>query len=374
MRALFLNEGAVGAEMLGHGAMADALSQRMGGVADVHARFCSMEPLSGLAYRLALGLPPLSRWDLDLQMLRWHAVQAARARRLLLRELKREAVDVLHVHSHSIAMGLLDVMRRVPTVVSVDATVREWRELEIWHPMTLAGRLSMRPSLAVERRVFGAAHTVLAWSAWAEDGVRASCPGARVVRHDPGFDLERFHPAAEREPRERPRVLFVGGRFAEKGGEDLLAALDPLLGRAVDLDLVTTSGVVDRPGVRVHRLKPDDPRLVELHQQADVFALPTYGDSSPWALREAMACGAAAVGSRVGAIEELLDDGRAGVLVERGDRPALREAIEGLLADESRRRALGAAARARCEAMWDGRRQTAELVELLAAAAGGSSG
>jgi len=66
-----------------------------------------------------------------------------------------------------------------------------------------------------------------------------------------------------RRERARARVLFVGGRFAQKGGEDLLHALDGLLGEQVELDLVTPAEVAPRPGLRVHRLESADPELLE---------------------------------------------------------------------------------------------------------------
>jgi glycosyltransferase involved in cell wall biosynthesis len=162
-----------------------------------------------------------------------------------------------------------------------------------------------------------------------------------------------------------PRVLFVGGRFQEKGGEDLLDALGSDLGRTVELDLVTPDPVPERPGVRMHRLTVTDPKLLELQQQADLMCLPTYGDTNPWALLEAMACGTPVVSTPVGGIPDMLEDGRAGVLVPHGDPRALGEALRGLLADPARREQLSAAARERCARHYDARRQFAALAERL---------
>jgi glycosyltransferase involved in cell wall biosynthesis len=160
-------------------------------------------------------------------------------------------------------------------------------------------------------------------------------------------------------------VLFVGGRFREKGGEDLLAALDGTLGRDVDVDLVTPASLPARPGVRTHRLDANDPQLIDLYQQADLLCLPTYGDTNPWVLLEAMACGCPVVSTRIGAIPELLDEGRAGVLVDHGDTRGLGEALRALLADGTRREELAARGRARCEERYDARRQFPVLAERL---------
>ena len=369
MRALFVNEGVLGAGMFGHGALGEALGGRLAAVPGLEARFRSLPPLDGVGLRVATATAgPLSRQDLDFQVARWHLVQALRARRLVQEELAREPADVLHVHSHTIGLGLTDVMRRIPTLLSVDATIWDWRTLSP-DPVRAATRLAVAPSLVAERRAFAAAHTVLAWSDWAHRGVLARQPRAHVVRHDPGVDLEHFTPA-ERDPRERPRVLFVGGRFADKGGDDLLAALDPLLERGeAELDVVTAVPVEPRRGLRVHRLGPADPALVELYRQADVFCVPTLMDSYLFALREAMACGTAVVSTPVGGIEELLGDGRAGVLVPPRDPVALRAVLVELLGDPERRRALGTVARERSRALSDAAHQGDRLVELLLGAA-----
>jgi glycosyltransferase involved in cell wall biosynthesis len=160
-------------------------------------------------------------------------------------------------------------------------------------------------------------------------------------------------------------VLFVGGRFAEKGGDDLLAALGPLAGRTIDLDLVTQDRVDAREGVTVHRIAADDrDALVDLYRQADVFCLPTHGDAAPWALLEAMACAVPVVATSIGGIPDLLG-GSAGVLVRGGDPAGLRAAVLSLLADDTRRAELGRIGRARCEQCYDARVQTARLVEIM---------
>ena len=134
----------------------------------------------------------------------------------------------------------------------------------------------------------------------------------------------------------------------------------------LELDIVTPAAVPEHSGVRVHRLEPSDPRLLELQQQADVLCLPTHGDTNPWVLLEAMACGTPVLSTRVGAIPELLDDGRAGVLVEHGDRRALRDAVLSLLADPQRRAQLAGHARERCERHYDARRQVPQMLARMA--------
>lgn len=256
----------------------------------------------------------------------------------------------------------------VPLALSVDTTVTDWWEMPAWRLQRAYAPLLIAPSRALERRVLRKAAIVFAWTAWARRSCERVAPGAHVVEHHPGIDLQRYRPAERRE-RVLPRVLFVGGRFLEKGGSDLLEALAEQLGRTVELDLVTSYPVEPRPGVTVHSLRPSDPKLLELHQQADVFCLPTHGDAAPWAVLEAMSSGTPVVATRVGGIPDMLEDGHAGVLLEHGDPVALGQALQELLANEPLRVQLAARARQRVERCYDAKAQVSSLFEHLRALA-----
>ncbi len=364
LKVLFLNEGDLGAGVMGHLPVEAAIRTGLAGLEDVEARFARLEPMGRTARALSDEAPLLARLDLDLQTVRWHAVQAVRARHSVLRELATFRPDVLHVNSHTIALGIPDVMRRIPTFLSLDATVWDWHALGAWRKPRPHSRALLGPSLWQERRVLARAAAVLAWTDWARAAAERACPGVHAVTLNPGIDLETFCPAP-RAPRQRPRVLFVGGRFAQKGGFDLLQALTPLLGDAVELDVVSPEALELRPGLRVHRLTHGEARLVDLYQQADVFCLPTHADSMGWVILEAMACGIPVVASAVGGIPDLLDHGRTGVLIPPRDVAALRAALERLLASDDARAELGRRSRALCEQKYDARRQTAELVRLM---------
>jgi starch synthase len=365
LRALFFNEGNLDTHVLGHGQLDAALRAGSTGAPDVEARFAGLTPLTGVAHVLSSRQVRLLRKaELDVLVLRWHLVQSARARRALHRELERWPADVVHFYTPAVALTLAGIMRTTPVVLSLDTTVHDWWSMPSWRRTQPHAELTIAPSRALERRALRRAALVLARTPWARAAAEREAPGVRVLEHHPGIDLEHYRPAARRE-RERPRVLFIGGRFAEKGGEDLLAALDDVLGVEVDLDVVTPDPVPERPGVRVHRLLRTDPLLLDLQQQADIACLPTYGDTNPWTVLEAMACGTPVVSTRVGGIPDMLADGEAGVLVPHGDRAALREALLALVRDPQRRERIGAAVRQRCEARFDATRQFAVLAGHL---------
>ncbi len=87
--------------------------------------------------------------------------------------------------------------------------------------------------------------------------------------------------------------------------------------------------------------------IVEQYRAADVYVQPSLSEAFPLPVLEAMAAGLPVVASRVGGIPEAVQDGQTGLLVPPGSAPALAEALLALLADQDRRRALGAAGRQR---------------------------
>jgi glycosyltransferase involved in cell wall biosynthesis len=371
LRALFVNQGTIASSrgaakgsVRGHTATESALRIGMEGVSDVSARFERMGRWTLASRALARPLPGLDRRDLDLHVPRWHLVESLRGRRFIAKRLAEEEIDVLHVTSHTPALLSTGLMRRVPTFLAVDTPVWEWHAMGIWRPVGSHSRAALWPSLVLERHAFEHAAGVLAFSDWAASAVRRAAPRARVLTLCPGVDTARLRPAA-RAARTRARVLFVGGRFAEKGGYDLLDALAEDLGHSVELDVVTGDPLAERPGVRVHRLEREDRRLLELYQQADAMCLPTRGDSLGWALIEAMACGTPVVSTSVGAIPELLDEGRGGLLVEPENPRELRAALRRLLADEALGRQLAQRSLSTVEERFDARAQGRKLAALM---------
>jgi glycosyltransferase involved in cell wall biosynthesis len=155
-------------------------------------------------------------------------------------------------------------------------------------------------------------------------------------------------------PSDRPTVAYVGALVPEKGVADVVRAV----ARVPAYLLVAGTGperaslealARDCAPERVTFLGAvDDPALV--YEAADVVVLARRGgDSMPAVLIEAGLTGVACVATPIDAIPEVIVDGETGVLVAPGDVDALADALRDLLADPDRRRALGAAARARCE-------------------------
>lgn len=100
------------------------------------------------------------------------------------------------------------------------------------------------------------------------------------------------------------------------------------------------------PGASIS-LEPATAAVEQHYREAAIFALPSLVEGFPNALLEAMACGCASIASDCsGAISSLLGDG-AGVIVPRGNVPALAAGIDRLVADDALRERMAQAARLR---------------------------
>jgi len=93
------------------------------------------------------------------------------------------------------------------------------------------------------------------------------------------------------------------------------------------------------------------------------------GEGIPNALIEAALAGKPSIGTRVGGIPEVIDDGRTGLLVPPGDRAALASAIERLGDDPAYREALGSTARPVVKARFDPRAALDAIESVYQAAA-----
>jgi glycosyltransferase involved in cell wall biosynthesis len=143
-------------------------------------------------------------------------------------------------------------------------------------------------------------------------------------------------------------LVFVGkDGWRRKGGPVLLKAFAILRRSRPDLRLLLAGPVEpieSTPGVTNLGLVPLE-AVERLLSQASVFVLPTLREPFGIAFLDAMLSKVPCVGTRVGAVPEILGD--AGVCVPPADAEALAAAIGALLADPARRTAMGEAGRRR---------------------------
>lgn len=106
---------------------------------------------------------------------------------------------------------------------------------------------------------------------------------------------------------------------------------------------------------------------------SDVLCMPSRYESFGYAAAEAGAWGRPTVGSLIDGLDEVIADGRTGILVAAGDAAALAAALDGLWEDRARLVALGLAARERVLEQFTIARTAAALLEIYAAVAQGHS-
>jgi len=141
---------------------------------------------------------------------------------------------------------------------------------------------------------------------------------------------------------------------AKKGHRVLLEAIEPLIGQYPNLHLVLVGSgsptfeqvqarVAEKNlGGRVHLMgtRRDVPNLLA---GFDLFALATEQEASGTVFVEAAAAGLAVIGTDVGGVSEMLQNGVTGLLVPPRNPAALRDALKALIDDPQRRREMGLA-------------------------------
>lgn len=132
-------------------------------------------------------------------------------------------------------------------------------------------------------------------------------------------------------------VLFVGTIEPRKGLDDLLAVWDSLPNPRPRLVLSGDAGWGDVKLPRDAEVTGyvDRARLRELYRHARAFVYPSRYEGFGIPPLEAMACGAPVIATRTGVIPEYADG--AAMLVDPGDRVALRDALTRMLSDKSLR-------------------------------------
>jgi glycosyltransferase involved in cell wall biosynthesis len=335
-----------------HGATLERMAARQPGIA------ATIVPIAARPRRFQVRWPVVGNWSFE----------ASRVTRVALRSrLRQGRPDALYIHTQVASLFVCDVMREVPTVVSLDATPvnigdtygrhRELAPLE-------------KAKLALNRRALRSARAVVAFSSWAAESVvdDYGVPEDRVLVIPSGVDPDVFTP---REALRQPgpvRFLFVGGDFVRKGGADLFEAMTRL-GPVGEVDVVTTEPPAQLPPgvtVRVHTgLGPESPELAALYRRADVFCFPSRGDCSPRVVAEAMASGLPVVATDVGGIREMVVDGQSGLLVPAGSPRRFAEALGRMVNRPDERRAMGDAGLRLARTHHDAARNAEMLFDLL---------
>jgi starch synthase len=311
------------------------------------------------------------------------------------------------VHSHTwyanLAGHLAKLLYGVPHVV----TTHSLEPLRPWKAEQLGGGYAL--SSWCERTALQAADAVIAVSAGMRRDVLSAYPdidpGKITVIHN-GIDTAEYAPdrttdvlARRGIDPDRPSVVYVGRVTRQKGLPHLLRAAAAL---PAGIQLVLLAGAPDTPEIaaEVEGLVADlraerggdvlwipqmlpKPEVIQVLSHASVFVCPSIYEPMGIVNLEAMACEAPVVATATGGIPEVVADGRTGLLVpveQRADGEpvdperfvaGLAAAINEVLADPDRARAMGVAGRRRAVEHFSWRAIAERTVDLYRAVLAG---
>ncbi|MAY50770.1 MAG: glycogen synthase [Microbacterium sp.] len=314
--------------------------------------------------------------------------------------------DVVHSHTWyaNFAGHLASLLHGIPHIV----TAHSLEPLRPWKAEQLGGGYAV--SSFIERTSYEAAAAIVAVSDGMRRDILRSYPAldpdkVRVIYN--GIDVAQWRPVRDDaflstagiDP-DRPSVVFVGRITRQKGLPYLLRAVESL---PADVQVVLCAGAPDTPQILeeveglvrglqetregvvwIDRLLPRD-ELCTILAAATTFVCPSVYEPLGIVNLEAMACGAAVVGTATGGIPEVVVDGVTGRLVpiEQGqdgtgtpvDPDAfvadLARVLTEVVSDPARARAYGDAGRRRAAEhfSWGAiAEQTAALYREVAAA------
>jgi glycosyltransferase involved in cell wall biosynthesis len=345
-------------QVLGHATHARNLQDHVPADADVRAHWATLPyPTSGAAARI-----PVYRSN-------WTVRVGLMARREIRRMHRATPLDALFFHTQVPATLSPDWMRRIPSIISLDATPRQYDALGAFYDHSAKAAWLESVKLRASRRCFTLARHLVTWSEWTKRdlvagyGVRAD----NVTVVPPGVSVAAWARAEPRRAHAGPvKLLFVGADLERKGGVVLLEAFRRLNDLDVELHLVTRDDVPPEPGVFVHNgLQPNSPEIRRLYHDSDLFVLPSFGDCLPMVLSEAGAAGLASVSTRVAAIPEVIRDGETGLLVPPGDTAALADSLRRLVERPDERIEMGQRAIKHVGAHYDTAINTRQLLSVL---------
>jgi len=180
-------------------------------------------------------------------------------------------------------------------------------------------------------------------------------------------------------------IVFAGGIGSRKNLSALVRAIPAVVRKHPDAVFHVCGGVhdrrymadlesfVDREGIggAVRFLGVVDRQtLVELLSQSVSLVLPSYQETSPGVICQAMAAGRVPVASPVGGVPEMIEDGVTGFLVDADDSSTLAQRLIELMDDHEKAQRMGAAAKKIAMERYDRHKVAERILEICSSISG----
>ena len=236
--------------------------------------------------------------------------------------------DLVHAQGADLA-GLLATGCGLPAVVTVHGLLGECAKLQT-NPMTKAR--AILAGLLTERRTIRRAEHLISISPYIGQYYEGEIKGH--VHEIPNPVAPQFF--SVRRASEAGRLLYAGRISRGKGIHDLIKALARIPGK---FDHVILAGATPDPAYET-LLREDVKRLglsghvsfagllaesalLDEFARAELLVLPSYQESAPMVVQQAMAAGLPVVATRVGGIPQQIEHNVSGFLFDPGDVEAL---------------------------------------------------
>ena len=272
------------------------------------------------------------------------------------RKIKELAPDVVHLHSSKAgALGSVAAigLRKKPLIIY---TVHGWVFLE---DINLLTKLLYR---FVEKTTSGAKDIVITLSDYERKvGARLGIPERKMRTIPIGIAQTQKHKTREQVRKsldinkETSAVAVVANLYKNKGVDFLVEALAPLFKKEPHLHVYIFGDGPER--ARLERLAKTNSCAENIHflgfvehattllKGFDMFLLPSRKEGLPYALLEAMHAELPVIATKVGGVPDVITNNKNGLLIDFGDRPALRNATTTLLKEQKTSSALAKAAK-----------------------------
>lgn len=203
----------------------------------------------------------------------------------------------------------------------------------------------------------------------------------KIIHHSVGIDPDKFSLKTKTplsDPSEPAIILTVARLKEEKGLPYAIKAIKELKQRNpqshIEYQIVGDGFLRDTLNSMAKSLKMEKyvkffgaqshRTIIDLLEKAHIFLLPSNVEVLPVVLMEAQASGLPVVATSVGAVSEIVDNGKSGFLVPRKDVGKMVEKLEYLIENPKIGAAMGKEGREKIESLFDIKKLNRRLVEI----------